>query len=62
VGAFEAGDGADGLAGVGVDHFHVGSVRNVEAMRGGVGEQIVPAAFAADDPFVHHREWLLGVD
>ena len=50
--AFQAGDRSDGLAGIGVDNFNAGAVGDVEAMGAGVGEEIIPAAFAADGPFV----------
>ena len=52
MGAVEAGDGSDGFAGRGIEDFNAGAVGEVEAMGGGIGEQVVPAAVAADLPVV----------
>ena len=52
VGAVEAGDGADGFAGRGVDDVDARAVGDVEAVGAGIGEQVVPAALAADLPVV----------
>ena len=60
--AVQAGDGADQLAGGGVDHQHVRAARNVEPVRSRVGGQIVPSAIAADLPFVDHVVRLLRLE
>ena len=62
VSAVQAGDGADGLAGLRVDDFHARPVSDVEPMRGGVGEQIIPSAFAAEFPVIQNVVGLLRRD
>src|SRR6185437_5506661 len=46
----QAGDGAGGFAGAGIDHVDRVSVRNVEAVRLGVDVHVIPPASAADFP------------
>jgi hypothetical protein len=48
----ETGDGADDLAGLGVNDIDAGAMGEVEAMRLRVGVQVVPTAVAADLPAV----------
>ena len=52
MGAMEAGDGADLFAGLGVDNHDLGAAGEVEAVGGGIDDQVVPAAIAADLPMV----------
>jgi hypothetical protein len=52
VGAMKVGDGSDGLAGGCVEDLNAGAVGDVETMGGGIGEEVVPATFAADLPLV----------
>ena len=52
VDAVEAGDGANRFTGGGVDDVDLRAVGEVEAMRAGIGDEIVPSAFAADFPVV----------
>ena len=52
VNAVKIGNGADRLAGVGVDNVNLSAVRDVKAMRAGIGYWVVPASIAADFPVV----------
>ena len=55
----QAGDGADRLSGCGVDHFNAGTVGNVQTVGRRVGEQVIPAAIAADFPTIEQVVGLL---
>jgi hypothetical protein len=59
VGAVEAGDRADGFAGLGIEDIDAGAVGEVEAVRWRVDVQVVPAAVAADLPAVEDFVGLL---
>jgi hypothetical protein len=59
VGAVEAGDGAHRFAGLSIEDFDAGAVGEVEAVGRRVGEQVIPAAVAADLPAVEDLVGLL---
>jgi hypothetical protein len=50
--AMQAGDDADLFASSGVEHQHLRATSNVKAMSWWIGEQVIPAAIAANLPFV----------
>jgi len=52
VDAVQIGDRADGFASVGVDDIDFSAVGDVEAMRAGIGDRVIPAAITANFPVV----------
>ncbi len=52
MGALQAGDGADWLAGSRVHHFDSGVMSDVKPVGRIVAEQVIPAALASDFPVI----------
>ena len=53
VGAVKPGDCAGQLAGLCIDHIHAAAVGEIKTVGRGVGEQVIPAALAADFPAIN---------
>ena len=54
VGAVQAADGAEEFAAGGVDRVHMIAARDVDAMGGGVDEQVVPSAAVGELPLIEN--------
>ena len=57
--AVQAGDGADQLAGLRIDHIDARAVGEIQAVSLPVGGQIIPSAIAADLPLINDLVRLL---